>query len=96
MTTKLPADSINCALSDYHPIPGMDVSFEDDTVTVSWEGKETAQLRMRLIVSQGCPVIREFAIHKEDGRWITLGQDLVPEFGVTTGRRRSGHSRLPT
>ena len=91
MTTEPPADSISCALSDCRPVPGMEVSFENDTVTVSWEGKEDARLRIRLIVSQGCPVIRELAIHKGDGRWITLGQDLVPELGVTTGRRRTGH-----
>ena len=25
------------------------------------------------------------------GKWVTLGRDLIPEFGVTTGVRRTGH-----
>ena len=30
-------------------------------------------------------------MRRKGGEWTTLGRDLVPEFGVTTGVRRTGH-----
>src|SRR5262249_31122621 len=37
------------------------------------------------------PALRELAIRSKDGPWKTLAQDLVPEFQVTTGIRRTNH-----
>ena len=40
----------------------------------------------------GTPTILELAVRKaKEGAWKTLGRNLVPEFGVTTGVRRTGH-----
>jgi hypothetical protein len=41
---------------------------------------------------RGAPVYGSgTGVRRKGGEWTTLGRDLVPDFGVTTGIRRTGH-----
>src|SRR6185437_9526607 len=62
-------------MTGYRPQPGLEAVAEDESLNVRWEGERGQELRAR----------------KEGGEWSTLGRDLVPEFEVTTGIRRTGH-----
>jgi hypothetical protein len=37
------------------------------------------------------PAVRELAVRQKNGTWVNLGRNLVPDFGVTTGVRRTSH-----
>ena len=56
-----------------------------------WDGEKGQELLARLAIVNGTPTVRELAVRKKGGEWATLGRDLVPEFCVTTGVRRTGH-----
>ena len=67
-----------------------------DTLTVIWAGADGSELRMRLAIDNGAPVVRELAVQRRGGQWATLGRNLRPEFRVTSGRRRVGSDQLNT
>ncbi len=56
-----------------------------------WDGEPGQELHTRFSVVDGVPTVRALAIRRKGGEWVTLGRDLVPEFGVITGVRRTGH-----
>ncbi|HEV8132784.1 MAG TPA: hypothetical protein VGQ81_16175 [Acidobacteriota bacterium] len=87
----LRADGLQCDMGQYHRIPGLEASAGVNALTVTWQGDHEAQLMLRFAVAEGVPQIRELSVRKRAGRWKVLGRDLIPEFGVTTGVRRSGH-----
>src|SRR5262249_49566532 len=78
-------------LTGYMPRPGLEAVAEGGTLTLSWDGEPGQQLRARFAVAEAAPTVRELAVREEGGGWTTLGRDLVPEFAVTTGVRRTGH-----
>jgi hypothetical protein len=78
-------------LTGYKPQPGLGAAFEGGTLTVTWDGERGERLRAQFVVVEGTPTVRELAARKKGGDWMTLGRDLVPEFAVTTGVRRTGH-----
>ena len=84
-------DPLNCNLSQYRPVSGLQAAVEHDTLAITWDGAQGSNLRLRFAIDEGRPIIRQLDVRKKGGRWATLGQNLSPEFGVTTGVRRSGH-----
>ena len=78
-------------LTGYHPQPGLQAAKEGDILRVRWDGEGQQECLARLTVLEGVPTIRELAVRKKSGKWVTLGRNLIPEFGVTTGVRRTGH-----
>jgi hypothetical protein len=80
-----------CDLSAYRAQPGLEAAVEGDGLTVRWDGEWGQKLRARFAVVAGTPTILELAARKPGGDWKTLAENLVPEFGVTTGVRRTGH-----
>ena len=78
-------------MSDYRDQPGLNAVTEGETLTVNWAGEPGQELRARFAVVGGTPTVRELAVRGRGGEWTVLGRDLVPEFGVTTGVRRTGH-----
>src|SRR5262249_18109727 len=54
-------------------------------------GVEGQELQARFSIVEGTPTIKELGVRTKGGEWATLGRDLVPEFAVTTGVRRTGH-----
>jgi hypothetical protein len=83
----LAAGPIACDLAEYKAMPGLTASVQQDLLVVSWSGQGGAEMRARYAIDGGQPLIRDLAI-KKGGQWATLGQNLVPEYRVTTGVRR--------
>ena len=80
-----------CDMTAYHPQPGLEASSQDGSLNVRWNGEKGQELLAKLAIVNGTPTVRELAIRKTGGEWATVGRDLVPEFSVTTGVRRTGH-----
>ena len=78
-------------LTGYRPQPGLEAVRQEDTLTVRWDGESEQECLARFTVLDGVPTVRELAVRKKSGNWVILGRDLMPEFGVTTGLRRTGH-----
>lgn len=78
-------------LAEYRAQPGLEAVAEGDELSVRWEGERGRPLRARFAIVAGTPTVRELAVGKGGGGWLVLGRDLVPEFRVTSGVRRTGH-----
>src|SRR4051794_31395217 len=74
-------------LTAYRPQPGLAASTEGTTLTVRWDGESGEECLARFTVTGGVPTVRELAVRRKGGEWASLGRNLVPEFGVTTGVR---------
>ena len=85
------AAPLNCDLGQYRRLPGLAVQVEENALVAQWDGERGQELRAAFAIDKGQPVIRELAVRSRRGRWTTLGRNLVPEFGVTTGVRRTNH-----
>jgi len=81
------AGPLTCDLSKYTAQAGLDAATRQDELVVSWKGQDRDQLRMRYVIEQGEPIVRELAIMK-DGTWTALGENLHAEYDVTSGVRR--------
>src|SRR5947199_10442295 len=86
---SVPAQTVD--MTGYRPLPGLVAVSEGGTLAVTWDGEKGQELQARFSIVDGIPTIRELAVRRGGGGWTTLGRDLVPEFGVTTGVRRTGH-----
>ncbi len=94
MATSLRADPLSCNLSQYKAVQGLTATVEQDSLVVNWSGEQGAELRMRLGIDAGQPMVRALDVRRKGGQWVTLGRNLKPEFNVTTGRRRIGFDQL--
>ena len=45
-------------------------------------------MRTRYAIDGGQPIVRDLAVRKAGGQWVTLGQNLTPEYHVVSGIRR--------
>ena len=86
----LQARALECDLTAYRSETGLEAAVGGEELVVKWSGTGGNQLRLRLAIDQGTPVIRAIELRKQS-EWIPLARNLRPEFGVTTGLRRSGH-----
>jgi hypothetical protein len=84
---SVPAQAVD--MTGYRPLPGLVAVSDGGSLAVTWDGEEGQQLQARFSVVEGTPTLRELRVRKKGGEWTTLGKDLVPEFGVTTGVRRT-------
>lgn len=78
-------------LSQYRSQAGLEAHVDGADLTVVWDGNSGQHLRARFGIMQSTPTIRELAVRSGQDDWAILGRDLVPEFTVTTGIRRTGH-----
>ena len=88
------ADPLNCSLSAYKAMPGLTATVADETLAVTWEGDNGAELRLRFAIDRGTPTIRELAIRRKGGTWSTLATNVTPEFRVVSGLRRVTQQQL--
>lgn len=88
---SMAADGRTADMSGYRELPGLVAVSQDGAVTVTWDGERGQEARARFAIEQATPTVRELAVRKKGDPWTILGSDLVPEFGVTTGIRRTGH-----
>jgi hypothetical protein len=61
---------------------------------VTWDGAGDRELRLRLAVEGGAPVVRELATRARGGAWRTLAADVRPEFRVVSGLRRMSNQQM--
>jgi hypothetical protein len=88
------ADPLNCSLTGYTAVAGLNASIADDVLAITWTGEKEADLRLRFAIDRGTPTVREVAIRSQGGRWATLASDLVPEYRVVSGIRRISEQQL--
>src|SRR5437867_6156328 len=93
---RAPAADLACDMSQYHGLHGLEAQVEKDALSVRWSGEHGQQLRVSFALEHGVPTVRELAARTQDGRWSILGRNLAPEFGVTTGIRRTNHGLAET
>jgi hypothetical protein len=77
-----------CNLSQYKPLPGLIASNTDNQLVVTWKGERDSEVRARYAIDAGRPVVRDLAVRKANGAWITVGENLRPEYRIVTGTRR--------
>lgn len=89
--TALRGATLNCDLSQYRHLPGLEARVDRDALLVRWNGEPGQQLRAVFAIDKEIPIVRELAVRKKGKEWSVLGRNLTPEFGVTTGIRRANH-----
>jgi hypothetical protein len=87
------ATPLTCDLSQYKASSGLTSAIDGDVLTVSWNGQGTSQLRAKFGINAGTPTIRDLSVRRGSGDWATLGQNLTPEYQVTTGVRRMSNDQ---
>ena len=88
------ADALHCDLTGYRASPGLSATVDRDVLTVTWQAAGNSEVRARYAIVQGQPTVRELAVRSGRGAWAILGEDLVPDFRVQTGRRRIDFTAL--
>jgi len=86
--TTLGADSLTCDLSQYKSGAGPSASVDQGVLTVSWPGQSGSEMRTRYAIDGGQPIVRDLSVRKAGGQWVTLGQNLAPDYHVISGIRR--------
>ncbi len=92
-TAATSADPLNCELGHYTAMNGLTATVDSDVLSVMWAGDDGSDLRMRFVIQGAQPIVRELAIRPQGGAWATLGQDLTPEYHVTSGVRRLSYQQ---
>jgi hypothetical protein len=86
--------TMSCNLQSYKALDGLKAQASAGSMTFTWQGESGQQLRATFVIRNGQPMVRELAAQKSGGPWVFLGRDLVPEFQVTTGRRRISRTQV--
>ncbi len=89
--TSMSGAAVICDLTRYQRQSGLDARVEKEALVVEWRGEADQQLRAEFVIERGCPTVREIAVRGTARQWATLGRNLKPVFGVTTGIRRTNH-----
>ena len=87
------ASPLACNLTQYKSAPGLTSVLEGGMLNVSWNGQGTSQLRARFAIDNGVPTVRDLSVRRAAGDWTVLGQNLTPEYQVTTGVRRMSNDQ---
>lgn len=85
-----------CDTSHYLPSPGLQLAVNitkppGTVAQIIWTGERNEQLRASFAVraTDGQPLVGQLAARKSStSAWIVLGENLSPEYAVTSGRRR--------
>jgi hypothetical protein len=88
------AQEMNCDLSGYRAQDGLKAQVRAGALQLTWEGERREQLRARFTIRGGQPLVEELAARKVGGTWIVLGQNLTPEFEITSGLRRLSQQQI--
>ena len=76
--STLTAEPIRCELAQYTPAKGLTAAMAGDLLVVSWQGDRGRELRMRLAVADGRPVIRDLAIRSSASAWASSARTSRP------------------
>ena len=89
LVPSLFADPLHADLSNYSAAPGLTATVDQDVLTITWTGDANTTMRVRYVIENGQPLVRELAVRPEGGgEWAVLDDNLTPDFTVHTGRRR--------
>src|SRR5262245_50186430 len=88
------ADPLVCTLSGYKAAPGLTAASADNALTLTWDGDRMQEVRLRLAVDGGSPVVRELAVRRKGGMWAVLAANAAPDFKVVAGMRRMSNQQL--
>src|SRR5262245_38574252 len=69
------ADAVTCDMAQYRASPGFTVAMDQHVLTVAWIGQNGSEMRTRYAIDAGQPMVRELAVRKAGGPWVTLGQN---------------------
>src|SRR5689334_15316575 len=85
---------MNCDLSGYKAQDGLKAQTHGGALELTWRGERQNELRAAFTLRGGQPVVQELAVRKTGGKWIVLGQNLTPEFEITSGIRRLSNQQM--
>ena len=88
------AGSLTCDLTGYDAAPGRTAAVAGDALTLTWDGDQDQELRLRFTLNGGTPTIQELAVRRQGGAWAALATNVTPEFRVVVGRRRLEGSQV--
>jgi hypothetical protein len=94
IASALHADPLTCSVAHYKASPGLIAAVADNGATITWEGDNHQELRLRLTIKGGTPTIQELAIKRQGGVWATLLSHAAPDFRVVSGLRRITNQQL--
>jgi hypothetical protein len=83
-----------CDLSAYKAQDGLKAEIRAGALELNWHGERREQLRASFTIREAQPLVRELAARSAAGNWVTLGQNLSPEFQVTSGVRRLSQQQI--
>src|SRR5688572_26696096 len=87
---------LQCDMQAYKAATGLNAVLQGNSLVVSWAGQDSTELRARYGIEGGTPVVRELAVRGQGAQWVTLGENLRPEYHVVSGIRRfSGQQGQP-
>ena len=92
--SALYADPLTCSVAHYKASPGLTAAVANNAATVTWDGDNQQELRLRLTINAGTPIIQELAIKRQGGAWTTLLSHAAPDFRVVSGLRRITNQQL--
>jgi hypothetical protein len=94
ITASAAGQDLNCDMAGYKPQDGLKAQIRAGILELSWQGERRDQLRAEFAIRGGQPVVQELAARKNGGSWIVLGQNLTPEFEITSGVRRLSEQQM--
>src|ERR1700755_812097 len=94
LTAAIWGQELNCDTAEYRPQEGLKAQGRAGALEVIWQGERREELRARFTIRSGQPVVQELAARKNGGAWIVLGQNLSPEFEITSGVRRLSQQQM--
>ncbi|MGH9667533.1 MAG: hypothetical protein ACRD9L_24190 [Bryobacteraceae bacterium] len=86
--------SLNCDLKEYKPLDGLRAAVHDGVLEFTWRGERNEELRAEFLLRGGQPVVHEIAARTSGGKWTVLGRELIPEYQVTSGKRRLSEQQM--
>jgi len=88
-------DALSCDMTQYRSGSGLmaggsgvTASIDPNVLTVTWPGQNGSEMRVRYAIDGGQPIVRDLSVRKAGAAWVTLGQNLTPEYHVVSGIRR--------
>jgi hypothetical protein len=61
---------------------------------LTWQGERHEQLRASFSIHDRQPMVTDLSVRNGAGNWIVLGQNLTPEFEITSGVRRLSEQQM--
>ena len=94
MMSRAASQDFHCDMSGYKAQDGLRAQVHAGVLELAWQGERQEQLRAQLTIRGNQPVVQEPAARRNGGKWIVLGQNLTPEFEITSGVRRLSEQQM--